>query len=409
MLVMANLNMPTPPALYQGLPSAASADQVFPPDPPRIKATSDDHSPPPITKSNSADEGPTEEEIKVNQQLTEATLEALNGPKRLHVSNIPFRFREPDLRHLFGDYGCILDVEIIFNERGSKGFGFVTFAVGSDADNARDNLNGVVVEGRTIEVNNATARVHTKRAASLAASTAAAVAAAAAAAAQGGTNLAATGNAAVLTGRRLSPVVSIAGQGTPSSLALASAANRLAASPLAALSAVYQDPLLATYAANAALVAQGALPASYAASAAYGVSAARQYAAAQLACAAQPAAQLGAYTQGPMAGNPAAMYYAAVAQATAQAPAVYGGLDPYLTTASANGLSALSPGYSQLVAGNAAANGASAGVAASSSASCAAGPSESLSQQAEIIRRIQQSRTLQQSALYKNSVRFMPY
>lgn len=66
------------------------------------------------------DEGPSEEEIKVNQQLTEATLEALNGPKRLHVSNIPFRFREPDLRHLFGDYGCILDVEIIFNERGSK-------------------------------------------------------------------------------------------------------------------------------------------------------------------------------------------------------------------------------------------------------------------------------------------------
>lgn len=36
-----------------------------------------------------------------------------------------------------------------------QGFGFVTFAVGSDADNARDNLNGVVVEGRTIEVSRA--------------------------------------------------------------------------------------------------------------------------------------------------------------------------------------------------------------------------------------------------------------
>jgi len=23
-------------------------------------------------------------------------------PKRLHVSNIPFRFRDPDLRHMFG-------------------------------------------------------------------------------------------------------------------------------------------------------------------------------------------------------------------------------------------------------------------------------------------------------------------
>ncbi|GAB5583092.1 RNA binding protein fox-1 homolog 1 isoform X4 [Prionailurus iriomotensis] len=45
-------------------------------------------------------------------------------PKRLHVSNIPFRFRDPDLRQMFGQFGKILDVEIIFNERGSKGFGW---------------------------------------------------------------------------------------------------------------------------------------------------------------------------------------------------------------------------------------------------------------------------------------------
>lgn len=62
-----------------------------------------------------------------------------NQPKRLHVSNIPFRFRDPDLRAMFGvsssfsgrvcccltcvvlqQFGPILDVEIIFNERGSK-------------------------------------------------------------------------------------------------------------------------------------------------------------------------------------------------------------------------------------------------------------------------------------------------
>ncbi|XP_014681949.1 PREDICTED: RNA binding protein fox-1 homolog 2-like isoform X7 [Priapulus caudatus] len=41
-------------------------------------------------------------------------------PKRLHVSNIPFRFRDNDLRAMFGQHGNILDVEIIFNERGSK-------------------------------------------------------------------------------------------------------------------------------------------------------------------------------------------------------------------------------------------------------------------------------------------------
>jgi len=85
-------------------------------------------------------------------------------PKRLHVSNIPFRFRDPDLRQMFGQYGTILDVEIIFNERGSKGFGFVTFASAAEADKAREKLNGQIIEGRKIEVNNATARVQTKKA-----------------------------------------------------------------------------------------------------------------------------------------------------------------------------------------------------------------------------------------------------
>ncbi|KAM9723007.1 RNA binding protein fox-1 homolog 1-like isoform 1-T1 [Menidia menidia] len=73
-------------------------------------------------------------------------------PKRLHVSNIPFRFRDPDLRQMFGQFGKILDVEIIFNERGSKGFGFVTFESATEADRAREKLNGTIVEGRKIEV-----------------------------------------------------------------------------------------------------------------------------------------------------------------------------------------------------------------------------------------------------------------
>ncbi|XP_031411634.1 RNA binding protein fox-1 homolog 1 [Meleagris gallopavo] len=60
-------------------------------------------------------------------------------------------------------FGKILDVEIIFNERGSKGFGFVTFENSADADRAREKLHGTVVEGRKIEVNNATARVMTNK------------------------------------------------------------------------------------------------------------------------------------------------------------------------------------------------------------------------------------------------------
>ncbi|XP_066545940.1 RNA binding protein fox-1 homolog 1 isoform X24 [Amia ocellicauda] len=56
------------------------------------------------------------------QQQTQSSENTDNKtqPKRLHVSNIPFRFRDPDLRQMFGQFGKILDVEIIFNERGSK-------------------------------------------------------------------------------------------------------------------------------------------------------------------------------------------------------------------------------------------------------------------------------------------------
>ncbi|XP_041942038.1 RNA binding protein fox-1 homolog 3-like isoform X1 [Alosa sapidissima] len=97
-----------------------------------------------------------------SQQLQSDSSEK-QQPKRLHVSNIPFRFRDPDLRQMFGQFGKILDVEIIFNERGSKGFGFVTFEMSADADRAREKLNGTIVEGRKIEVNNATARVMTNK------------------------------------------------------------------------------------------------------------------------------------------------------------------------------------------------------------------------------------------------------
>ncbi|XP_078257197.1 RNA binding protein fox-1 homolog 3 isoform X3 [Rhinoraja longicauda] len=111
------------------------------------------------------------------QQLQTSETTEKQQPKRLHVSNIPFRFRDPDLRQMFGQFGKILDVEIIFNERGSKvspqplmlqrkqskGFGFVTFETSADADRAREKLNGTIVEGRKIEVNNATARVMTNK------------------------------------------------------------------------------------------------------------------------------------------------------------------------------------------------------------------------------------------------------
>lgn len=93
----------------------------------------------------------------------------------------------PPLSPHFQQFGKILDVEIIFNERGSKverqnmkfvkhinknklkswllilfplftlffglqGFGFVTFEASADAERAKEKLHGTLVEGRKIEV-----------------------------------------------------------------------------------------------------------------------------------------------------------------------------------------------------------------------------------------------------------------
>ncbi|XP_069672408.1 RNA binding protein fox-1 homolog 2-like isoform X20 [Periplaneta americana] len=242
-----------------------------------------------------------------------------NQPKRLHVSNIPFRFRDPDLRAMFGQFGPILDVEIIFNERGSKGFGFVTFANSADADRARERLHGTVVEGRKIEVNNATARVQTKKPPTV-------------------PNVFLTRNGTVPTlvcvqwpeaAAALRGVAIQRGRARAAYPAAAAAAAAFARhpTPLTAAAAtalhgytpsVYYDPFLAAHAATAD--PNYRLQASYAAAASYTAVAARAYGAA--AAAAQPVAGYAAvagygreyadpylgHSIGPVAGYGAAVY-----------------------------------------------------------------------------------------------------
>jgi hypothetical protein len=52
---------------------------------------------------------------------------------RLHVSNLPFCFRYAELARLFSTYGLVIDAEIIFNEKGSKGFGFTALRIAAQA------------------------------------------------------------------------------------------------------------------------------------------------------------------------------------------------------------------------------------------------------------------------------------
>ena len=51
---------------------------------------------------------------------------------------------------LFGKFGTVVEAEIIYNDKGSKGFGFVTMSRGKDADYALRKLNHAIVEGRVI-------------------------------------------------------------------------------------------------------------------------------------------------------------------------------------------------------------------------------------------------------------------
>lgn len=58
----------------------------------------------------------------------------------------------PSVVFLLQGFGDIIDAEIIFNERGSKGFGFVTFMNTEDANVARDAISGKIIDGRKVEV-----------------------------------------------------------------------------------------------------------------------------------------------------------------------------------------------------------------------------------------------------------------
>ena len=64
---------------------------------------------------------------------------------------------------LFGQFRNVEDAEIIYNEKGSTGFGFITMARNQYADLARMRLHGTIIEGRIIEVNLATPKNSTPK------------------------------------------------------------------------------------------------------------------------------------------------------------------------------------------------------------------------------------------------------
>ena len=80
--------------------------------------------------------------------------------KKLFVGSLSWNTDDAGLHQAFERFGEVVDAKVITDrETGrSRGFGFVTFAEGSHADTAMQEMNGTELDGRTINVNEARER-----------------------------------------------------------------------------------------------------------------------------------------------------------------------------------------------------------------------------------------------------------
>lgn len=72
----------------------------------------------------------------------------------IYVSNLSFNVQDEDLRSYFADYGDVSSAKVItdkFTQR-SKGFGFVEMPDDAAAQKAIQELDGAMVDGRSIKV-----------------------------------------------------------------------------------------------------------------------------------------------------------------------------------------------------------------------------------------------------------------
>jgi cold-inducible RNA-binding protein len=85
--------------------------------------------------------------------------------KKLFVGSLSWNTDDAGLHQAFERFGEVVDAKVITDrETGrSRGFGFVTFAEGSHADAAMQEMNGTELDGRTINVNEARERSFGRR------------------------------------------------------------------------------------------------------------------------------------------------------------------------------------------------------------------------------------------------------
>ncbi|MBC8459994.1 MAG: RNA-binding protein [Deltaproteobacteria bacterium] len=71
--------------------------------------------------------------------------------KKLYVGNLTYSVSREELEELFSNYGKVEDVKLIEG----KGFGFVEMSSQSEAEKAKETLNGSEFKGRTMRVDEA--------------------------------------------------------------------------------------------------------------------------------------------------------------------------------------------------------------------------------------------------------------
>ena len=79
---------------------------------------------------------------------------------RLYVGNLSYQATTESLRSAFAEAGEVTDVHIVTDRDSgqSRGFGFVTMGSAQDAQKAIQTLNGALVDGRALRVNEAEER-----------------------------------------------------------------------------------------------------------------------------------------------------------------------------------------------------------------------------------------------------------
>jgi RNA recognition motif-containing protein len=73
----------------------------------------------------------------------------------IYVSNLGFTVQVEDLKKLFSSYGIVTSIAIIMDKitNRSRGFAFVDMPENGEAEKAILALNGVMLDGRVLKVN----------------------------------------------------------------------------------------------------------------------------------------------------------------------------------------------------------------------------------------------------------------